>query len=306
MRVAESNEAPKTSGPPPGSQSVVVAFRILLLIFAAAAVAGAVVVAVDRPRKDDSDARYVCPMHPEVTAVEQGQCPICRMALEPAVGRAPTGSKPTRGGMAGMADMTAVENVRKHRIVDFARKHSLLFDTRELRGPAWVEDDHVIAAVFYNDQIDALVADEPGSFSPTEAPRTTFAVRRTADPVVAWDRSTSRIRFQLDTGHTSKAAGPLPGAIGWLELARRSREVLTVPASSVLQGPEGPYVLVPGGDGRVDKRPIEIGETFLKQGLAVVLSGLRVHDRVISRATFFLDADRRLGSRAGEDGWTAP
>jgi hypothetical protein len=41
------------------------------------------------------------------------------------------------------------------------------------------------------------------------------------------------------------------------------------------------------------KRPIEIGETFLRQGFAVVLSGLRVNERVVGRATFFLEADRR-------------
>ena len=51
------------------------------------------------------------------------------------------------------------------------------------------------------------------------------------------------------------------------------------------------------------KRPIEIGETFLKQGLTVVLSGLQPNDRVIARATFFVDADRRLGTDAGESPW---
>ena len=60
------------------------------------------------------------------------------------------------------------------------------------------------------------------------------------------------------------------------------------------------------GNYEFQKRPIRIGETFQKQGFAVVLSGLQVHDRVVSRATFFLDADRRLGVQAGEEGWAAP
>lgn len=79
---------------------------------------------------------------------------------------------------------------------------------------------------------------------------------------------------------------------------------MTVPASAVLQSPEGPYVLVSIGDLRFEKRPIAIGETFLKEGFAVVLSGLRVNERVVARATFFFDADRRQGG--GEVAWVAP
>jgi hypothetical protein len=89
-----------------------------------------------------------------------------------------------------------------------------------------------------------------------------------------------------------------------LALPPRPRQVLTVPASAVLQSPEGPYVLVSVGGLRFEKRPIAIGETFLKEGFAVVLSGLRVNERVVARATFFFDADRRQGG--GEVAWVAP
>ncbi len=102
----------------------------------------------------------------------------------------------------------------------------------------------------------------------------------------------------------AKATVPRPpaqvGEAGWLELAPRAREVLAVPASAIVQSPGGPYVLAWVKDFTFEKRPIEIGETFSKQGFAVVLSGLRVNERVVSRATFFLEADRRLGSRAEE------
>ncbi len=86
-----------------------------------------------------------------------------------------------------MADMAAMENVRKHNVVDFVRKRSPLFNGRELRGPAWVEGDSVIAALLYKDQIDALAADEPGTFSTTRAPKTSLAVRRIAGVPVEWD-----------------------------------------------------------------------------------------------------------------------
>ena len=99
--------------------------------------------------------------------------------------------------------------------------------------------------------------------------------------------------------HVTGPSGVLPpGQVGWLKLASKSRAVLGVPVSAVLQSPEGPYVLAWKPGAQFEKRPIEIGETFSRQGFAVVLSGLRPSERVVSRATFFLDADRRLGGSA--------
>ena len=245
-------------------------------------------------------------MHPDVRAPAPGQCPICRMALE-TLARDPAAKSTPQSQTAGMSDMTAVDNVRRHGIITFVRKRSLLFDTRELRGPAWIDRDGVITAVFYNDQITAIATGDRGSFSPTQAPQVAFAVRRTEDAAVLWDRSTSRIRFRPDAVRTARAPAPLqPGQVGWLELPRKPREVLAVPASAIVRSPEGPYVLAEVGPYRFEKRPIEIGETFLKHGFAVVLSGLRAHERVVSRATFFLDADRRLGMQAGDEEWVAP
>jgi hypothetical protein len=54
------------------------------------------------------------------------------------------------------------------------------------------------------------------------------------------------------------------------------------------------------GGFRFEKRSIEIAETFSKQGFAVVLSGLGAQDRVVARAAFFLDADRRLDNHSAE------
>ena len=51
-----------------------------------------------------------------------------------------------------------------------------------------------------------------------------------------------------------------------------------------------------------EKKPVQLGETFVKQGFAVVTGGLSLHERVVARATFFLDADRRLGLDSEEEG----
>jgi hypothetical protein len=201
-----------------------------------------------------------------------------------------------------MADFTAVENVRKHRISEFVRPRALLRNVQELRGPAWVKDDLTLEVVLYSDQVQALAADEPGTFSPTLAPKLAVSVRRADAEVAAWDASTSRVRFRVD----GDGKGVLrPGQVGWLELERRPREVLAVPATALLQSPEGPYVLVPAGL-RYEKRPVAIGETLPKQGYAVVLSGLHAQERVVARAAFFVDADRRLAMREAESDWADP
>jgi hypothetical protein len=280
MGVGESNV-------PASSRKLVFLFRVLLLVVAAGAMATAVVLSQGRASVDPS-VRYVCPMHAEVVAAEAGQCPICQMALEPVRANSTAGTG--HDEMSDAADMRAVENLRRHDVIDFARTRSLLLDQQELRAPAWVETDGTIAAIFYNDQIEALAPDERGSFAPTHAPGRTVAVRRVSDSTTPWDRSTSQIRFRPNPPEKGRAS-PQPGWAGWVELARKPRHVLTVPSTAVLQSPEGPYVLMPTKGFELAKRRVEIGETIATT--SVVLSGLRPHDRVVSRAAFFLDAERR-------------
>ena len=294
---------------------MIVALRLLLLAVAAAALAVALAIGV-RGRGDTQTAvRYACPMHPEARASEPGECPICRMALE-RVGK--PAAPLTRATACDNADFAAVENVRRHNIVDFVRRRSLLVPARELRGPAAVEPDGTVSALFYDDELAALDDDELGIFTPTAAPQLAFRVRRQPGATERWDRSTSRIHFRF-TPAGRAAPGTLPPRdlpprdlpprdlnVGWVELAPRPRQVLAVPASAILQSPEGPYVLAWTGVGfDFEKRPVEIGETFLKQGFAVVLSGLRVNERVVGRATFFLEADRRATNGAIETGWSS-
>jgi hypothetical protein len=271
---------------------------VALLLLAGGAVLAAVAIAFGGRGGGDSGVRYSCPMHAEVRTAAPGECPICRMALEP-VGRVPGAGAMAHRAMPGIGDLTAVENVRRHRIICFPRRRSLPASIRELRGPAFTDGERVLDAIFYNDQIASLAADQRGTFSLGRAPATTFPVQRTADPTVPWDRSTSRVRFRLDAAAPADAKAALvPGVVGWIEIEGKARDVLTVPAAAILQSPAGPYVLAWAGGGQFDKRPIEIGETFLKQGFAVVLSGLQPQDRVVSKAAFFLDADRRLGEGA--------
>jgi hypothetical protein len=282
---------------------VIVAVRILLLALAAAALTAAAAIGL-RGRGGEGTAsagiRYACPMHPEVRSAASGECPICRMALE-RVGGVATGG---RGHTQEEADLAAVENVKRHNVVDFVRRRSLLVPSRELRGPATVGADGVVTALFYDDEIAALDADERGSFTPTADPARVLTVRRIAGGLPrSWDRSTSQVQFRFEGARKGKAGklGEI-GEVGWVELAPRPRQVLTVPASALVQSPEGPYVLAWTGRGfEFERRPIEIGETYLKQGFAVVLAGLKVNERIVSRATFFLEADRRASHRRDDE-----
>jgi hypothetical protein len=301
MPVSEQPETPRVSPPPAISQSSIVVVRLLLLVVAAVAVFAAIAIGFREQGVNSHEARFVCPMHPEVRSATRSECPICRMKLEPIGGLSDARSK-GHSGMSAMPDMTAFENVRKHKIIEFVRVHSLLPVLREIRGWARVENDHEIAAIFYRDQIDALGPEEHGTFSLTASPKNSIPVTRTQEPAVLWDRSTSMIRFRVDDNGPSKGGNSIQaGQVGWLRVADKARAVLGVSESAVLQAPEGPYVLAWAGGERFEKRPVELGETFSRQGFAVVLSGLRVNELVVSRATFFVDADRRLnGGKTGE------
>lgn len=277
------------------TRSSVVAARVVLLLIALGAATGGVSIALHDRAQVEAPLRYLCPMHPDVRSAARGQCPICHMALEPM-----NRDAAVRPGTAAMPDTTAVDNVRRHRIMDFVKKRALLPTVQELRGAAWVEKDGAISAIFYDDQIAAMDKADAATFTLTRATEHPLALHRTGDAPVRWDDSTSRIRFRLAPS-AERIAALGEGDAGWVELARKPREVLTVPASAVLNSPDGPYVLAATASG-FEKKPVQLGETFVKQGFAVVLAGLSAHDRVVARAAFFLDADRRLGLTGEEEG----
>lgn len=70
--------------------------RSLLLALAGAAALGSFVLLDRESTADAANNVYVCPMHPQVRARAPGDCPLCRMALEPVKGAvaAPTARDP--------------------------------------------------------------------------------------------------------------------------------------------------------------------------------------------------------------------
>lgn len=264
--------------------SLIIIGRLVLLFIATGAVVSAFVIARSRDRAESSSGEhYACPMHPEVTSRVPDRCPICSMALERVVGSPlATAAQP----------FTSFENLPEYKLI--AHPQRRIF-AQELRLPAWVEADGLVAAVLYNDEVADLSPGEQALFFRGLAPKVGVDVRLATDPPAVWSQSTSRVHFRLDP----RPATPRAGDVGWVQLAAKPRESLVVPVNAIVNSSQGPYVLVASGDAETfTKRPVQIGRVV--RGFVVVLAGVRAEDRVVAGNTFFFDADRRLRSQAVE------
>lgn len=271
--------------------SLVVLGRIALLLVAVAAVVAAFVLSGRDRATASFGGAYACPMHPEITSRAPGECPVCRMALE----------RVSAAGQARHAVPAAVgswfpesANRPNYKLIASAKRRAF---ASVVHAPAWVDSGGQVAAILYENELAGVAPGERGRFHRAAAPADGVDVRRTDEPTAHWDSSTSRVQFRLDPG----APALEPGTVGWVQLAARSQELLTVPASAVLVSPEGPFVLVAAPDGRTfAPRPLAIGQILA--GFAVVVSGLREDERVVVGNTFFLNAERRLQEQAGAAG----
>jgi hypothetical protein len=261
---------------------VILAARALLLAVAL----GAAVFALSARRAPAPAVLFVCPMHAEVTARAPGDCPICRMALQPAGTTMPAG-EPAR--------LTLPERARLHAFdsVSLVKPYET---SLEMRAAAWTDDARGGVALLHNDESELVEAGEIGRFQPSAAPRDGappgIEVEIVPAPRARWDGRTQLVRFRARAG-----APFVAGQTGQLKLATRVRRGLVVRAPAILHGPDGPYVLVVAGDRRtLTKRPVELGNVLY--GYAAVTGGLRANELVAAKRTFFLDAERRRSGGA--------
>jgi len=268
------------------STAAIVTTRVLLVAIAAG---GLVAALVARTVGNDLAAAgaaarpsYVCPMHPEVTSSSPGDCPICRMALEPIANVA------TAEPAALQLD-TVEKELRAFDAVSRVKR----FETsQEMRCAAWAESGDAGVALAYRDQAKLLVPGEEGQFWPLTAPGPGLVVRVGSEPPEPWDESTVRVHLHAAPGVTLP-----PNATGSVKFATRLRRDLVVREGAVLRSPEGPYVLVATNDRHtLTKRRIEVGSVVY--GYASVISGLQEDEWVVALHTFALDTARRLGWRA--------
>jgi hypothetical protein len=295
----------------------------VLLLLAAAAVVAAVLLARPQSTTDGQAQRYVCPMHPEISAPTPGQCPICRMALEPArlrpappsvapeqsttaVRSAP--SVPLASGPRGdgqgegppvPADTFTVLALPQDRLfADIMGVRSRPV-TRQILAAAWVDSAGIVMANLYRDEAALLDPADEAVFLAGSGSAVETRVRLTPAAPTEWDGTTLLVRLQA-----VKTTPPV-GTIGWVKFAPKARKLLAVPYSAVLQGATGPYVLVASVDRHTfTRRPVQLGRVVY--GYAPVLSGLTSNERVAVMETFFIDAEGRLGSEIRRAAGEAP
>jgi hypothetical protein len=270
------------------SAAAIVATRILLVAIAAGGLVFAVVArrVGNTPAAAAASARpsFVCPMHPEVTSSSPGDCPICRMALEPMTNVAGVATEP-----AALQLRTVSKELRAFDAVSRVKR----FETsQEMRFVAWATDRDTGTALVYRDQAKLMVAGETGQFWSLSGPGDPFTVRLAGDAPEPWDGSTVRIRFHAAPG------GALPvNGTGSVKFATRVRRDLVVREGAILRSPEGPYVLVATDDRHtLTKRRVEVGS--IVYGYAAIISGLEENEWVVAKHTFALDTARRLGWRS--------
>jgi hypothetical protein len=266
----------------------VLATRLLLVAIAA----GGLVVAVVARRVGNGPAAaaasaqpsFVCPMHPEVTSSSPGDCPICRMALEPIANTAT--AEP-----AALHLTTVAKELRAFDAVSRVKR----FETaQEMRFAAWADSPDEGIALIYRDQAKLLMAGEEGQFWSLSVPGPGIAVRAGSEPPEPWDASTVRVRFHAAPGVKLPANGT-----GSVKFATRERKDLVIREGAVLRSPEGPYVLVATDDRHtLTKRRIEVGSIIY--GYASVISGLKEDEWVVALHAFELDTARRRGWRTSQ------
>jgi hypothetical protein len=281
------------------SSTTLLAIRVLLL----AGAAGAVVAAFALTRRAGppvAEARlsYVCPMHPQVTSSTSGDCPICRMQLEPKAhgGAAAPASTVSTAADSDGAPATFVlppgAKIQTFEELGFGKMYEI---AREMRAPAWAETREVGQALLYRDEIALLAPTEEGLFMPStnlqDGKPAGIKVARIDEAPEPWDGATALVRFRIS------ATAPLtPDQTGWVKFGTKVREVRAVRASAVIRSPSGPYVLLVADDKRTfTKRRIQTGSVLYEH--AAVLSGLDVGERIATRNTFALDAERRFSGR---------
>lgn len=153
---------------------------------------------------------------------------------------------------------------------------------------------YVVASV-YASQLGGVHVGDAATFSTPSLPGRTFATKvDLVHPDVDLATRAGRVRLSIDNGDLALR----PGQFGTLELVGKAAEALTLPMDAIIDTGRSVYVFVAEEGGRFVPRVVELGEQSGDR--FVVLRGLEEGQRVVSGATFLIDAESRLQSSLGE------
>lgn len=204
-----------------------------------------------------------------------------------AIDRVVATGKPVRA--VGISSPISGYITRKNVVLgSYAMPDKVLFEIADLGRV------YVIASV-YPHQLPLIHLGAEASFHSTSLPGRAFATKaELIYPDIDPGTRTARVRFQIKDGDLALR----PGQFGTIELAGEVGTQLTVPMDAVVDTGRAVYVFLAEEGGHFLARSVVLGEQVGDR--FVILRGLAEGDRVVSGATFLIDAESRLKASLAE------
>jgi Cu(I)/Ag(I) efflux system membrane fusion protein len=172
----------------------------------------------------------------------------------------------------------------------YATPDKMLFEVADL-------DRVYLVASLYPHQFPVVRPGDDATFTTPSLPGHVFPTKvDLVYPAMDLSTRTARVRFRVD----NKELNLRPGQFGVVEIAGRSAVALTIPMDAVIDTGRWVYVFLARDGGRFEARNVELGEQIGSR--FVVRAGLAEGDRVVSGATFLIDAESRLQASLAASG----
>jgi Cu(I)/Ag(I) efflux system membrane fusion protein len=153
---------------------------------------------------------------------------------------------------------------------------------------------YLVASVYAYQLAGVRVGDE-ATFTTPSLPGHVFTTRvDLVYPSMDLATRTARVRFRVE----NRDQNLRPGQFGIVEIAGRHAGALTIPMDAVIDTGRSVYVFIASEGGRFEARSVELGEQIGAR--FVVRAGLTAGERVVSGATFLIDAESRLRASLAE------
>lgn len=176
----------------------------------------------------------------------------------------------------------------------YAMPDKALFEVADL-------DRVYLVASLYPHQLAVVRAGDEATFTTPSLPGHVFSTKvDLVYPEMDLATRTARVRFRVE----NKDLDLRPGQFGIVEIAGRRASALTVPMDAVIDTGRSVYVFIAGEGGRFEARSVDLGEQIGDR--LVVRAGLAEGERVVSGATFLIDAESRIQASLVESAGPRP